>query len=81
VLLSVTEGEDKPLKYPAIFKKAGVIILTKTDLAAAAGFDRAVALENIHAIAPQARLFELSARTGVGLSEWYAYLEQLLHHA
>jgi hydrogenase nickel incorporation protein HypB len=75
VLLSVTEGEDKPLKYPKIFKTADAVAVTKTDLAAAAGFDRAAALANVRAIAPQAAVFELSARTGDGLAAWYAYLE------
>ena len=76
VLLSVTEGEDKPCKYPVIFKTAQAVIVTKTDLAAAAGFERVVALENIRAIAPQARIFELSAKTGAGLPAWYEYLAE-----
>src|SRR5262249_46268443 len=60
VLLSVTEGEDKPLKYPKLFKTADVVVLTKCDLAEAVQFDRAGAVANIQAIAPQARLLELS---------------------
>jgi hydrogenase nickel incorporation protein HypB len=78
VLLSVTEGEDKPCKYPVIFKTAQLVLVTKTDLAAAAGFDRAAALANLHAIAPQAAVLELSAKTGDGLAGWYAYLEKLV---
>ena len=61
-----------------IFKRADVVIITKTDLAAATCFDRAAALESIGHVAPQARVFELSTRAGTGLSEWYAYLERLL---
>jgi hydrogenase nickel incorporation protein HypB len=75
VLLSVTEGEDKPLKYPKIFKTADVVLVTKTDLAAATGFDRDLTLANIRDVTPQAAVFEVSARTGAGLAEWYAYLE------
>lgn len=77
VLLSTTEGEDKPLKYPPIFKSAHVVLLTKTDIAEAVGFDRDVAVENIRRIAPQARLIELSARTGKGLDEWFGYLKSV----
>ena len=76
VLLSVTEGEDKPLKYPKSFKTAHAVVISKTDLAAAAGFDRAAALDNVRRIAPQAEVFEVSARTGDGLGAWYAYLER-----
>lgn len=74
VLFSATEGEDKPLKYPPIFKSAHVVLLTKIDLATAAGFDCAVAADNIRRIAPQARLIQLSARTGAGMADWYQYL-------
>jgi hydrogenase nickel incorporation protein HypB len=74
VLVSVTEGEDKPLKYPPIFKSAGLVVVTKIDLTAAAGCDRAALTANIRAVAPQARLFELSARTGEGMGPWLDYL-------
>ena len=74
VLLSVTEGEDKPLKYPKIFKTADIVVVSKTDLAGPAGFDRAAALENIHGVAPQAIVLETSARTGEGLEAWCDYL-------
>jgi len=75
VLLSTTEGEDKPLKYPLAFKTANVVLVNKIDLAEAAGFDRQTALENIHRVAPQAAVLEVSARTGAGLETWYHYLE------
>ncbi len=78
VLLSVTEGEDKPLKYPPIFKSADVVLLTKLDLAEILGFDRKAAVENIRRIAPQAKLIQLSSRSGEGMSEWYAFLGSLV---
>ena len=74
VLLSVTEGEDKPLKYPIMFKTADAVVVTKMDIAEAAGFDRDTALANIHGIAPAARILEVSARTGQGMQHWYEYL-------
>jgi len=74
VLMSVTEGEDKPLKYPPMFKLADVVLLTKSDLTGPAGFNHAAAVENIHRVAPQAELIEVSARTGSGLERWYGYL-------
>jgi hydrogenase nickel incorporation protein HypB len=70
VLLSVTEGEDKPLKYPSLFHSASLVVITKTDMASAAGFDREAALANIHRIAHHARVLELSARTGAGMDAW-----------
>jgi hydrogenase nickel incorporation protein HypB len=77
VLLSTTEGEDKPLKYPPIFKSAHLVLLTKVDVADVLGFKRDVAVENIRRIAPQAKIIQLSARTGEGLPEWYAFLQAL----
>lgn len=73
-LMSVTEGEDKPLKYPAVFRTAGVVVVTKMDIADAVGFDRATAIRCIRAVAPDAPVIEVSARTGLGLSEWYDWL-------
>lgn len=75
VLLSVTEGEDKPLKYPVIFRNADLVLVTKTDLAAAVGFDREKALAAIRQTAPRAQILELSAKTGAGLDDWYAWLQ------
>ncbi|HEY3999641.1 MAG TPA: hydrogenase nickel incorporation protein HypB, partial [Candidatus Xenobia bacterium] len=74
VLLSVTEGEDKPLKYPTMFKSADLVLITKVDMAEAAGFDRLLALENLSAMAPQCHVLEVSARTGTGLASWYEWL-------
>ena len=67
VLLSVTEGEDKPLKYPALFHSADVVVISKCDLAATCGFDGPQARRNITRVAPHARIVEVSARTGAGI--------------
>ena len=69
-LLAVTEGEDKPLKYPALFNTADVVAITKLDLAAACGFDGPLARANIAAVRPGMPILETSARTGAGLDEW-----------
>jgi hydrogenase nickel incorporation protein HypB len=74
VLHAVTEGEDKPLKYPPLFHSADVVIVTKTDLLAATGVDRELTLKNIRQASPKARIFELSARTGEGMADWCNYL-------
>jgi hydrogenase nickel incorporation protein HypB len=76
VLLSTTEGEDKPLKYPPAFHSANVAIVTKWDLAAAAGFDNDRALRNLRRISHHAEVMELSARTGEGMREWARYLAE-----
>ena len=78
VLLCTTEGEDKPLKYPPIFKSAHVVLLTKTDVAEVLGFDRQAAVDNIRRVAPQAEIIELSARSGEGVQRWYDYLRARL---
>lgn len=75
VLLAVTEGEDKPLKYPTIFNTADVAIITKIDLADAVGFDRETAYFNIREVRPGLPILETSARTGQGIAEWVSYLE------
>jgi hydrogenase nickel incorporation protein HypB len=76
VLLSVTEGEDKPLKYPVIFHRADLVLITKIDLADAVGFNQKVALENIRRVSPRSKILEVSSKTGAGMESWYAYLEQ-----
>jgi hydrogenase nickel incorporation protein HypB len=73
-LLSVTEGEDKPLKYPKAFRTSHAAVLTKMDLAEAVGFDREAAVANIRNVAPEATILEVSARTGLGMAGWCAYL-------
>ena len=74
VLLSVTEGEDKPLKYPPIFQGADVVIVSKMDIAEACGYQREAALANIRRVAPKAKIFELSAKTAQGMEQWLDYL-------
>lgn len=74
VLLSVTEGEDKPLKYPTMFKSAQIVVINKIDIAEAVEFERDKAIANIQKIAPQARIFEISAKTGQGINTLSTYL-------
>jgi hydrogenase nickel incorporation protein HypB len=78
VLLSVTEGEDKPLKYPTIFHTADVAVITKIDLAAAVEFDWDAALANIQAVRPGMPVMRVSAKTGEGLDECQLFLEARL---
>ena len=75
VLLSVTEGEDKPLKYPPLFHSAHAAVVTKTDLSEAAGFNRETVLRNIRRVSHHAEVFELSARSGQGMEDWCRFLE------
>ena len=74
VLLSVTEGEDKPLKYPSIFNSADVAIITKMDLAEAVEFDETTARNNIQAVRPGMPTFLLSAKTGNGMGGFLEFL-------
>ena len=80
-LLSVTEGEDKPLKYPTLFNSADAVIITKIDIAEPCGFNRQLALKNINEIRPEIRVLETSAKTGAGMDEWLDYLgkERAIH--
>jgi hydrogenase nickel incorporation protein HypB len=73
-LLSVTEGEDKPLKYPSMFHSAQVAVITKMDLAEACDFDRETAIANIRSVQPDIRVLEVSAKKGTGMREWIDYL-------
>ncbi len=74
VLLSATEGEDKPLKYPTIFNSSDVAVITKMDLAEAAEFDVAAARRNIEGVRPGMEIFEVSSKTGLGIDEVVAFL-------
>ncbi len=74
VLLAAGEGEDKPLKYPALFHSADLVVISKSDLAEAVAFDRPQALRAIATVAPKARVFECSARTGAGIEALLAAL-------
>jgi hydrogenase nickel incorporation protein HypB len=75
VLLSVTEGEDKPLKYPSIFNSADVALVTKVDLAEACEFDWGAALASIEAVRPGMEVFRVSAKTGAGMDAWLRFIE------
>ena len=75
VVLSVAEGDDKPLKYPAMFFRAELLILSKVDLLPYVPFNLAAARENALRIHPEMEILELSSTTGGGLAEWYAWLE------
>ena len=74
VLLSVTEGEDKPLKYPTIFHTADLAILTKMDLAEAVEFDLAAAEGNVQSVRPGMPLLKVSSKTGEGMDDWLEFL-------
>jgi hydrogenase nickel incorporation protein HypB len=75
VLLSVTEGEDKPLKYPTVFNTADLAVLTKIDLADAVEFDRTAALHNIGQMRPDLDVLDVSVRSGAGMGSWLARIE------
>jgi hydrogenase nickel incorporation protein HypB len=78
VLMSVTEGEDKPLKYPTIFNSADIAVVTKNDLAPAVEFDWNAAEKSIHSVRPGMKVFRLSAKTGEGMSDYLEFLSQQL---
>ncbi len=75
LLFPVTEGEDKPLKYPTLINTADVTLISKVDLAEAVGFDRGLARQNLDEARPGAVVLETSARTGWGLESWIELLE------
>jgi hydrogenase nickel incorporation protein HypB len=81
VLISVTEGEDKPLKYPTIFNSADVAIVTKVDLAAAVEFSWETSYNNIQAVRPGMSVFRLSAKTGEGIEEYLGFLAARLRES
>ena len=76
VILSVTEGDEKPLKYPHMFRAAGLMILNKIDLMPHVDFDVSRAIMNAVRVNPAITTLELSARTGEGLEVWYAWLRR-----
>lgn len=79
VLLSVTEGEDKPLKYPAIFLKSKLLVLSKIDLLPYVPFDIAAAEDNARRIHPEIDVVKLSCLTGAGLEQWLGWIEERRH--
>jgi hydrogenase nickel incorporation protein HypB len=78
VLLSVTEGEDKPLKYPTIFNSSDIAIITKMDMADAAEFDLTAARHNIESVRPGMQIFEVSSKTGLGVESILSFLRSQL---
>lgn len=76
VLFSVTEGEDKPLKYPLAFNTSQLALVTKTDIADAVGFDRGAAERSLRSVNPGIEILELSVRGDLGVDAWIALLEQ-----
>jgi hydrogenase nickel incorporation protein HypB len=79
VLLSVTEGDDKPLKYPTIFNSADVAVITKTDLAAVVDYDWSAGSRNIQSVRPGMAMIRVSAKTGEGMSDWLQLLSSYRH--
>jgi hydrogenase nickel incorporation protein HypB len=80
VLISTTEGEDKPLKYPTIFNSADIAIVTKLDLAAAVEYDRHAAYGNIQSVRPGMQVMALSAKSGEGMDDFLTFLKGQLSH-
>lgn len=76
VLLSTTEGEDKPLKYPTIVNTADIAVITKSDLAEVVEFDRAAAIANLNEVRPGIEVLEVSAKTGAGMDGWLQWLTE-----
>lgn len=76
VILSVTEGEDKPIKYPHIFRASDVMILTKIDLLPYVQFDVQKCIAYAMEVNPQIQIFQVSATTGVGLDNWYKWVTE-----
>ena len=77
-LLSVTEGDDKPLKYPLMFRQADVVLITKVDLLPHLPVDLETIRHNIHSINPNASVIEVSALTGEGIETWHQWIQQAL---
>jgi hydrogenase nickel incorporation protein HypB len=77
LLASVTEGDDKPLKYPHMFRAAGLVLLSKIDLAPYVPFDRARFCANVAEVNPKASVLAVSATSGEGLVGWYGWLQDL----
>src|SRR5690348_9550601 len=78
VLMSVTEGEDKPLKYPTIFNSSDVAVITKNELAGAVEFDWEAARKSIESVRPGMKIFRLSAKSGEGMQSFQDFLAQRL---
>ena len=78
MVFSITEGEEKPLKYPVMFRSVELLLLNKMDLLPHLDFDMALFERNLRSVNPTVSVVEVSARTGEGLDDWYAWLERSL---
>ncbi len=78
VLISVTEGDDKPLKYPSMFRRSSVMVINKIDMLELCDFSLEEVKKNALQINGDLKIFELSCRTGKGLDEWYSWLKELV---
>lgn len=77
VLISTTEGDDKPLKYPGMFRRSSVMVINKIDLLGSSDFELNRVKDNARSINANLKVFEVSCRTGQGLEEWYAWMKSL----
>ncbi|NDV63083.1 hydrogenase nickel incorporation protein HypB [Puniceicoccales bacterium CK1056] len=77
-LFACTDGEDKPLKYPPIYRSSHLVLMTKADIAEACGFDRKQARENLKKVCPKAEVIELSSKTGDGFEQWLEFIRGIL---
>lgn len=78
VLISTTEGDDKPLKYPAMFRRSSVMVINKIDLLGMSDFDLDRVKQNAHSINADLKIFEVSCRTGEGLPAWFGWIRNLV---
>jgi hydrogenase nickel incorporation protein HypB len=81
VILSVTEGEDKPIKYPYMFRSSDIMILTKIDLLPYVNFDVQRCVKYARQVNPNMQIFQVSATTGAGLEDWYGWLSQKVNNS
>jgi hydrogenase nickel incorporation protein HypB len=77
IVMSVTEGDDKPLKYPTMFETSQLCLINKTDLLPYVDFDVQKAMENALKVNPRLNFIEVSARTGKGMEQWFGWLSDL----
>ncbi|MBW6499587.1 MAG: hydrogenase nickel incorporation protein HypB [Bacteroidales bacterium] len=76
MILSVPEGDDKPLKYPLMFSICNVLLINKIDYLALSDFDMAALRQRVLALNPAIKIFEISCKTGVGIAQWVAWLKK-----